>query len=91
MIVPMLNGMRHVDTLEERFGMRAVVGGVCKVATTINPEGRIAPARAVFAYGERDGSVSSRMEELDAFTQGAGFTARLSRAMVTHAGRGGTM
>jgi 2-dehydropantoate 2-reductase len=33
------------------------------------------------AYGERDGSVSSRMEELDAFIQGAGFDARLSRAI----------
>ncbi len=83
LIMPVLNGMRHVDILEERFGKEAVAGGVCKVATTIDPDGRIvqlAPFQEL-AYGERDGSVSSRMEALDAFMQGAGFDARLSRAI----------
>lgn len=80
MIMPVLNGMRHVDTLEQRFGKEAVVGGVCKVATTIDADGRIvqlAPFQEL-AYGERDGSVSSRMQALDAFMQDAGFDARLS-------------
>ena len=79
-IIPTLNGMRHVDVLAERFGEGAVAGGVCKVAATIDPEGRIVQLAAFqeLAYGERDGSVSSRMKELDAFMQGAGFAARLS-------------
>jgi 2-dehydropantoate 2-reductase len=83
MIVPMLNGMRHIDVLEERFGKKAVVGGVCKVATTIDPESRIVQLAKFqeLSYGERDGSVSPRMEELDAFMQGVGFVARLSRAI----------
>lgn len=83
MIVPMLNGMRHIDILEERFGKKAVIGGVCKVATTVDPEGRIVQLAKFqdLAYGERDGSVSARLEEFDAFTQGAGFEARLSRAI----------
>ena len=38
-IIPMLNGMRHIDILEERFGKEAVAGGVCKVAATIDPMG----------------------------------------------------
>lgn len=82
-IVPTLNGMRHIDVLAERFGEKAVVGGVCKVAATIDPEGRIVQLANFqeLAYGERDGSVSPRMEELDAFMQGAGFVARLSRAI----------
>jgi 2-dehydropantoate 2-reductase len=79
-IVPMLNGMRHIDVLAERFGENAVAGGVCKVAATIDPEGRIVQLANFqeLAYGERDGSISSRMEELHVFMQGAGFTARLS-------------
>jgi 2-dehydropantoate 2-reductase len=83
MIVPMLNGMRHIDILEGRFGKEAVVGGVCKVATTVDPEGKIIQLAKFqdLAYGERNGSVSHRMEELDAFMQGAGFEARLSRAI----------
>jgi 2-dehydropantoate 2-reductase len=82
-IVPMLNGMRHIDILEERFGKDAVAGGVCKVATTVDPDGRIVQLAKFqdLAYGERNGSVSPRMEELDAFMQGAGFDARLSRTI----------
>jgi len=33
MILPFLNGMSHIDLLIERFGQRAVLGGVCLVAT----------------------------------------------------------
>jgi 2-dehydropantoate 2-reductase len=74
--------MRHIDVLAERFG-EAVAGGVCKVAATIDAEGRIVQLAAFqeLAYGERDGSISERMEELDAFMQAAGFTARLSPAI----------
>lgn len=82
-IIPTLNGMRHIDVLAERFGENAVAGGVCKVAATIDPEGRIVQLANFqeLAYGERDGSVSARMEALDAYMQGAGFTARLSRTI----------
>jgi 2-dehydropantoate 2-reductase len=87
-IIPMLNGMRHLDILEERFGKGAVVGGVCKVAATIDTDGRIVQLAQFqeLAYGERDGSASPRMERLHAFMQGpgmqgAGFDARLSRSI----------
>ena len=82
-IVPVLNGMRHIDVLGARFGKNSVAGGVCKVATTVDPDGRIVQLAEFqeLAYGERDGTVSARMEELDAFMQGAGFTARLTCAI----------
>src|SRR3984885_13819708 len=32
MILPALNGMRHIDLLIARFGQRVVLGGVCLVA-----------------------------------------------------------
>jgi 2-dehydropantoate 2-reductase len=82
-IIPTLNGMRHIDILEERFGKEPVAGGVCKVAATIDPDGRIVQLAEFqeLVYGERDGSVSQRMERLHAFMQGAGFDARLSRSI----------
>jgi len=82
-IMPVLNGMRHVDILEERFGKKAVAGGVCKVAATIDTDGRIVQLAQFqeLAYGERDGSVHPRMERLHATMQGAGFDARLSRSI----------
>lgn len=82
-IIPTLNGMRHIDILEERFGKEPVAGGVCKVAATIDPDGRIVQLAQFqeLVYGERDGSVSQRMERLHAFMQGAGFDARLSHSI----------
>jgi 2-dehydropantoate 2-reductase len=82
MVMPLLNGMRHVDRIRALFGA-ALIGGVCKVATTIDQEGRIrqlAPFQEL-AYGELDGSPSERTTALDQVMQGAGFTARLTPAI----------
>jgi 2-dehydropantoate 2-reductase len=80
MVVPALNGMRHMDLLTARFGKDAVVGGLCRIVTTIDGEGRIAHLAPLhdLVYGELDGFTSSRMTELDAFMQGALFNAKLS-------------
>ena len=84
MLVPFLNGMRHLDTLSGRFGERTVLGGVCMVATTLKPDGSIvqlAPFQEI-VYGERDGSASDRVAALDGAMQGAGFKARASSAIM---------
>jgi 2-dehydropantoate 2-reductase len=80
MILPVLNGMHHVDVLRDRFGTKAVVGCVCKIASILDEQGRIvqlAPGHDL-SYGEMDGSVSSRLSDLDGFMQGAGFDAVLA-------------
>ena len=79
-ILPVLNGMKHMDMLDKRFGSHAVAGCVCKVATTMDDRGRIVQLNKLhdLAYGERDGSQTDRMTRLDAVMQGAGFDARLS-------------
>lgn len=83
-IMPVLNGMRHMDTLVEQFGSPAVIGGVCLVASMIDADGRIvqlAPMQEL-SYGERDGSVTSRIDALDAMMQDCGFTARKSTTIL---------
>jgi 2-dehydropantoate 2-reductase len=79
-ILPVLNGMRHLDILAARFGRQAVLGGAAKVAATVDPEGRIVQLAGFhdLAYGELDGMRSGRIAELDRFMRGAGFDARLS-------------
>jgi 2-dehydropantoate 2-reductase len=80
MILPVLNGMKHVEILASRFGERAVAGCVCKIAAVIDDQGRIvqlAPFHEL-VYGEMDGAPSLRMQALDAFMQGAGFDAKRS-------------
>lgn len=80
MIVPLLNGMRHIDLLVERFGEAPVLGGVCVVAATVDAEGRIVQLAEMqeLAYGERSGAASPRIGALDEAMQGAGFKARRS-------------
>jgi 2-dehydropantoate 2-reductase len=80
MILPVLNGIKHVDTLIARFGRNAVAGCVCKVATVVDDQGRIVQLNKLqdLAYGELNGAPSPRMDRLDKVMQGAGFDARLS-------------
>jgi 2-dehydropantoate 2-reductase len=80
MIFPVLNGMRHIDLLAERFGEQAVIGGVCFVASEIDDEGRIVQLADFqrLVYGERNGQTTPRLQTLHATLQAAGFDARLS-------------
>ena len=83
MVVPVLNGMRHVDLLVARFGPRAVLGGVSQIATTVDDAGRIVQLNTLqkLAYGERRaGGISdpTRVSELHAAFDGAGFEARIA-------------
>jgi 2-dehydropantoate 2-reductase len=83
MILPMLNGMKHVDILTARFGEKAVLGCVCKVAAVIDDEGRIVQLAEFqdLVYGEMNGTPSLRTDQLDAVMQGAIFNATLSRSI----------
>jgi 2-dehydropantoate 2-reductase len=80
MILPMLNGMRHIDLLVRRFGERPVLGGVCVVASMLDQLGTIVQLNEMqeLIYGERAGGTSPRVHGLDALLQGAGFAARAS-------------
>jgi 2-dehydropantoate 2-reductase len=80
MILPALNGMRHIDLLIRRFGESAVIGGVCRVATEIDAAGRIMQIADIqeLVYGERSGQATARTAALNATLRGAGFEARLS-------------
>jgi 2-dehydropantoate 2-reductase len=83
MILPVLNGMKHVDQIVERFGRRVLIGCAAKLATTLDDEGRIVQlnSSAAIAYGEMDGELTTRMRDLDAYMQNAGFEARLSSSI----------
>jgi 2-dehydropantoate 2-reductase len=84
MILPVLNGMRHMDLLVSRFGEDCVIGGVCIVATQVDREGRIVQLADIqqLTYGERNGGISNRMKKVDETMQGAGFEARISEQIV---------
>src|ERR1700691_5239411 len=72
-IIPVLNGMRHIDALTERFGKDAVLGGVCYVATEMDSQRRIIQLADFQSldYGELDGKKISRIEAVHQVFQGA--------------------
>lgn len=83
-ILPILNGMRHLDALDTRFGQGRVLGGSCAIVATLGPAGEIRQMNDLhtLTYGERDGSRSDRIEAVEALMQGVRFQPKSSEAMV---------
>jgi 2-dehydropantoate 2-reductase len=79
-ILPLLNGMRHLDALAARFGAEAVLGGQCLISVGTDEDGRILHFNDLhlLSFGERAGGSSPRAEAIAAELSGAGFEARLS-------------
>jgi 2-dehydropantoate 2-reductase len=72
-IIPMLNGMKHLDTLDGKFGAERVLGGLCAIAATLNEKREVVQLQPMQSinYGERDGKLSDRVKAIDeAFKSG---------------------
>lgn len=41
LVLPLLNGLRHLERLDAAFGAERVLGGLCHLATTLAPDGTI--------------------------------------------------
>jgi 2-dehydropantoate 2-reductase len=80
LIVPLLNGIRHIDALAARFGGDAVLGGVAKVATTLDANGdivRLADLQSL-RYGARNETHPARLVDLHRSLSDAGFSTGVS-------------
>jgi 2-dehydropantoate 2-reductase len=65
-IIPMLNGMRHLDILDAKFGRERVLGGLCAIAVTLNDKREVvqlAPMQSL-NFGERDGKMTDRVRAI---------------------------
>ncbi|WP_318209288.1 ketopantoate reductase family protein [Streptomyces sp. SJL17-1] len=84
-IVPLLNGLAHLDALNARFGTSAVLAGVAKVVTTLDETGdirRLAPL-AHLTLGEQDGTDSARAAKFRAVLEEAGIASPKPEHAVT--------
>lgn len=54
-VIPLLNGLRHLDDLDARFGAERVAGGLVQMPGTLKPDGSIVHFSTLqrFAYGAR--------------------------------------
>ncbi|WP_077000342.1 ketopantoate reductase family protein [Variovorax sp. KK3] len=79
-ILPLQNGLRHLDLLGRRFGHARVLGGLAMISATLDGDGSIAhlgPDHEL-VFGELDGERTPRVEAIArAFAQ-AGFDGRAS-------------
>jgi 2-dehydropantoate 2-reductase len=83
-VLPLLNGLRHVDALRARFGPGRVLGGVCQISAALDAEGTIRHFSDVHAllFGELEGTTSSRVQALAADFAKTKFDGRLSGQIV---------
>lgn len=80
LILPLLNGMRHLDVLQSRFGTQAVLGGVCLIAATLNAEREIVHLNDAHAitFGELGGGIPARVQAIADTFSNAGFNVKAS-------------
>jgi 2-dehydropantoate 2-reductase len=80
MVLPLLNGESHIDTLKKRFGAGAVLGGQCHISSTLDAQGHVIHLNDMhlLGFGEIDGTRSARIEAVNESFSGAGFDAQLS-------------
>jgi 2-dehydropantoate 2-reductase len=79
-ILPLLNGMRHLDILDQNFGTEHVLGGQCVIAATLDAGHRVVHLNQSheLSFGERDGAVSDRARAIADELKGAVFEVRAS-------------
>jgi 2-dehydropantoate 2-reductase len=65
-ILPLLNGMSHLDTLSARFGEQAVLGGLAQISTTLEADGTVRQFGDMQAIvlGERTGPATPTAQAL---------------------------
>jgi len=65
-IIPLLNGMLHLDTLDKRFGASHVLGGLCAIAATLNEAREVVQLQPMQSlnFGERAGGMSDRVRAI---------------------------
>jgi len=65
-ILPLLNGMLHLDVLDGKFGRERVLGGLCAIAATLNEHREVVQLNPMqsLTFGELDGRMSDRVRAI---------------------------
>lgn len=79
-IIPLLNGLRHVDVLSARFGAEKVFGGQCAISATLSPDGEILHLNDLhtLTFGPQGAKKPNNYTEIVKTLSDAGFVAQPS-------------
>lgn len=80
MILPILNGIAHIDVLTSAFGEDKVLGGLCFIETTLDATGKVLQkgSNHDLIFGERNGEKTDRILKLQDALSGTQAKFRLS-------------
>jgi 2-dehydropantoate 2-reductase len=83
-ILPLLNGMKHLDVLDQRFSRARVLGGVCAIAVTLNEKREVIHLQPLqsLTFGERDGKSSDRVRAIANVMEKGNFGSKTSGEIV---------
>jgi 2-dehydropantoate 2-reductase len=79
-ILPVQNGILAADELAETINRKHILGGLCRIISLIEAPGVIRHdgITPTLVFGETDGSVTARIQELQAMFTAAGIKAQVS-------------
>jgi 2-dehydropantoate 2-reductase len=79
-VLPLLNGIAHVNQLQAEFGPERVLGGLCYIESTLNEQGDVVQTSQMheLVFGEWAGGRSARIDELERLFSGTKASFRAS-------------
>jgi 2-dehydropantoate 2-reductase len=83
-ILPLLNGLRHLDRLDATFGAAKVLGGQCVIAAAIDQQGAVIHSirSHSITFGERPAGITDRAHTILSTMQEAAFDVRASEEIL---------
>ena len=83
-ILPLINGMSHIEALSARFGADRVLGGMAIITAALDADGRVVQLlpNHDLVFGELSGGLTSRTAALSAVFSDATFNARASEVVM---------
>src|SRR5512134_1064264 len=83
-VLPLLNGLSHLDRLEKAFGAARVLGGLCQIAARLAQDGSVRHLNQthVLVFGHRSEAQQAFCEELQASILGARIDLRRSDSII---------
>src|ERR1700756_3866342 len=83
-ILPLLNGMRHLESLDTKFGPQHVLGGLCAIAVTLNEKREVVHLQPLqsLTFGERDGKMTDRVRAIADVMEKGNFGSKTSDEII---------
>jgi 2-dehydropantoate 2-reductase len=84
-VLPVLNGVRHIEVLAKAFGAHRVLGGLTVINAAMMPDGTIQQSQVrinITAIGELDGRISSRCTAIKTALEAGGIPVQVSENII---------